>query len=145
MRTFTTLAIACIASVTALSADNDFESRFVMWAVQHNKSYATIEEFGVRLENWIKTHEAIETVNSTKGETVVLGHNKFSDWSDAEYTNFLSFRPKNTYRTQEPTLLDSSNLPTSINWVELGAVNDVQDQGQCGSCWAFSAIAQMEG
>lgn len=88
---------------------------------------------------------AIETVNSTPEETVVLAHNKFSDWSDAEYTNFLSYRPKNTSRNQEPTLLATNDLPASINWVEKGAVNDVQDQGQCGSCWAFSAIASMEG
>lgn len=43
------------------------------------------------------------------------------------------------------TKLDASDLPTSVDWVAKGAVNPVQDQGHCGSCWAFSAISSMEG
>jgi C1A family cysteine protease len=37
------------------------------------------------------------------------------------------------------------NIPASVDWVASGAVTDVRQQGFCGGCYAFSAIAATEG
>ena len=44
----------------------------------------------------------------------------------------------------EPTVLDFDPNIAAIDWRDKGAANAVQDQGDCGSCWVFSAAADVE-
>jgi C1A family cysteine protease len=125
---------------TALSAE---DMEFLKFVSLHGKSYGTKEEFEFRSEIFKKTLANLALENSRNENTFRLALNKFADWTPAEFKRILSYKPlgKNT----KVATLSNVQLPTSIDWRDQNAVNPVRDQGQCGSCWAFSAVGALEG
>ncbi len=125
---------------TALSSE---DMEFLKFVSLHGKSYGTKEEFEFRAQIFKKTLAALAQENSRNDNTFRVGLNKFADWTPAEFKRILSYKPIRGAKKMSP-INENVSIPTSIDWRDKNAVNPVRDQGQCGSCWAFSAVGAME-
>jgi hypothetical protein len=76
------------------------------------------------MEQFAKKFAALESHDPSA--TYTIGYNKFSDWTESEYTSILGLK-----QTLEPanSLHANSGLqaPLEVNWVTAGAVTPIKD------------------
>lgn len=138
-----------LASEYAICSDAHLHSRFLFekWNAQHDNSFRTLEEYTDSLVRFGQVTERIEAHNA-ENQDFKLGHNQFSLLTSEEYQKTLL--PSEMGRYHESVMASplspvDSTLPTSLDWRSQGAVTPVKNQGQCGSCWAFSTTGSLEG
>ena len=119
------------------------EMMYMRYVTEYGKSYGTKAEFEFRMEQFSKTLAKMAEHNAQNEHQSTVGHNQFSDWTDAEYKAILTYKSEGEHVADEPEV--NEFYGSAKNWVTSGCVNAVKDQGQCGSCWAFSSVASTEG
>ncbi|KAH1048488.1 hypothetical protein J1N35_039272 [Gossypium stocksii] len=126
--------------------------KFEQWMASYGRVYQDAFEKDKRFQIFKENVEYIESHNAGHtGKKYKLGVNEFTDLTNEEFKSM-----RNGYKMQRSTIVASSKtssfryenvtaVPSCMDWRSKGAVTNIKDQGQCGCCWAFSAVAAMEG
>ncbi|KAK4268172.1 hypothetical protein QN277_024861 [Acacia crassicarpa] len=143
------LGLLAFQASSRIIQEASVQERHEQWMVQYGRIYKDPLEKEKRFNIFKQNVEYIEGFNAVGTKPYKLGLNQFADLTDEEFTasrnRFKGHMCPSITRTPSFKYENVTDVPSSVDWRQQGAVTPVKNQGECGCCWAFSAVAATEG
>nr|XP_019706207.1 ervatamin-B-like [Elaeis guineensis] len=144
------LDIWIAGAIAGAIGDASVRTKFKQWMAKYGRVYTDAAEEERRFQIFKDNYEYIESANKAGNRTYTLGLNHFADMTDEEFQE-----DQDSCLDPTPPHLESmtgsfryanvTDVPEVVDWIASDAVTRCESQGHCGSCWAFSAAAAIEG
>lgn len=147
MKAVLVLALLAVVVVSATRTLQDDERLFADFKQTYGRKYMPSDEahkFACFRENL----NLIDQRNVAGKGQEHHGVNQFTDLCPKEFAQYYLGYKRNATRAQVPDMFTPEQVVGAcqqVDWRTKGVVTPIKNQGQCGSCWSFSATGNMEG